>query len=216
MSKARHKSRRPKGKRHKRIPIHQKELVIQLKSMGLTYNEVANRAKLGYATCEWICTKWAKDNPDSVKTARAQAMEALAGKLNEKALLALDHITPDSLTHDRIVRRDEDGNVTAVIHSGPTALQSATAAGILLDKSEKAMDKAAIMRGETPDTLGPGSLHALLDSIKGRMTRLTQVNADIDTGAIQAHIIELEDRVSAEDNYTQVEIIEEDSDEVQE
>jgi hypothetical protein len=197
MSKARHKSRRPKTKRNRRIPTHQKELVVQLREMGHTYNEIANKAKLGYGTVENICTKWAPANPDNVKKARAEAMEQLAAVANEKAKMALDHITPDSLTHDRIVHTDDEGNITGVSHSGPTAMQIATASGILIDKSQKLQDRAAIMRGETPASLGPGTLTALLESIKGKVTRLSQYNADIDTGAIQAHIIELEDRADA-------------------
>jgi hypothetical protein len=150
MSKERHKSRRPEHKRHRRIPLETKELCIQLKHMGYKYNDIALRTHLGYSTIENICTEWAMSNPESVKAARAKALEELAGRLTEKAVLAIESITPDSLTHDRIVHKDKDGNITGVSHSGPTGQQIAITAGVLLDKVTALEGKAAVLRGEQP------------------------------------------------------------------
>jgi len=191
MSKERHKSRRPKSKMHRRIPLETKELCIQLKHMGYKYNEIAQKTLLGYSTIEHICNEWALSNPESVKVARAKALEELAGRLTEKAVLALDSITPDSLTHDRIVHKDKDGNITGVSHSGPTGQQIAITAGVLLDKVTALETKAAALRGETPLALSPDSFGALLESIKGRVTKLTAINANADLSGITARIVEL-------------------------
>ena len=192
MSKKRHRSRRPKGQRHKRILNSVKEEIVQLKAMGMKINDIVDKTNIGYSTVQHICTVWAPNNPDRVKKARAKAFEELAERVTEKAIQALDHITPDSMTHDRVVTKNKDGVVTSVAHSGPNAPQLAVTAGVLIDKGLLLTDKAAVLRGETPDTLDPSNFEALLESIKGRVTRLTEVRADIDTGAINARIIELE------------------------
>ncbi len=191
MSKERHKSKRPKHKFHRRIPLETKELCIQYKHMGLTYNQIADKTLLGYSTVENICSVWANNNPDNVKQARARALEELAGKLTEKAVLAIENITPDSLTHDRIVHYDEDGNITSVAHSGPTGQQIAITAGVLLDKVTALEAKASALRGETPLALSPDSFADLLQSVQGRITKLTAINANVDLSQIQARIVEL-------------------------
>lgn len=193
MSHTRYKSRRPKNKARHKIKPETKELIIQLKAMGLTYNQIVEKTTIGYATCEYIVTKWAPNNPEVVKIARAKALEELASKVNEKAILALEHITPDSLTHDRIVHKDAEGNVTGVSHSGPTGQQIAITAGVLLDKSAALEQKAAQLRGIDQTTLGPSNVTSLLESIKGRVKRLTEINANLDLSQINAKIVEFED-----------------------
>ena len=195
MSKHRHRSRRPKGQKKRRILNSVKEEVIQLKAMGLKYNDICDKTNLGYSTVEHIVTKWAPNNPDRVLKARAAAMEALAERVSEKALLAIESMTPDSMTHDRVEQLDKEGNVVSVQHSGPTGPQLAVMAGILVDKQIILTDKASQLRGEGPELLNPTDFAALMASITERVTRLTEVKADFDTGAIQARIIELKEQV---------------------
>jgi hypothetical protein len=122
-------------------------------------------------------------------------MEALAERVSEKALLAIESMTPDSMTHDRIETKDAQGNVVAVQHSGPTGPQLAVMAGILVDKQIILTDKASQLRGEGPELLNPTDFAALMASIAERVTRLSEVKADIDTGAITARIIELKEQI---------------------
>lgn len=197
----RHKSRRPKTRHRKKLTIAEKEKVLQLRYEGYTYNEIALRTNFGYSTIETICTKWPDTNPENVKAARARAAEALALKMTEKAILALDHITPDSLTHDRIEHYDANGKLTGVSHSGPTGLQNSTTAGILVDKAHAMQDRAAQLRGEAPKSLGPSDFAGLLDSIRGRVSRLTHLNANLDTGAIEARIVEIENNNAIPADY---------------
>lgn len=207
MSKERHKSKRPKQKFHRRIPIATKELCVQYKHMGLTYNQIADKTLLGYSTVENICSVWANNNPDSVKQARAKALEELAGKLTEKAVLAIDNITPDSLTHDRIVHYDKEGNVTGVSHSGPTGQQIAITAGVLLDKVTALEAKASALRGETPLALSPDSFAELLKTVQGRITKLTSINANVDLSQIQARIVELSATPEGEADWEEIQSV---------
>jgi len=198
MSKYRHRSRRPKDKNKRRILNSVKETCVQLKSMGLTYNEIADKTNLGYSTIYHICNVWAPQNPDRVKQARARALEELAGLVSKKAMEALDHITPDSMTHDRIVQRNANGDITGVQHSGPNSLQLSTQAAILIDKSLVLNDKAGSLRGESPELIGPADFAQLLGSIQDRIKYLTNVKADLVTGELQARIIEFQDKVNTD------------------
>jgi hypothetical protein len=172
--------------------------------MGMTYNEICDKTTLGYGTVEYICTKWAPANPEPVKIARAKALEALAERVNEKAMLAISHITPDSLTHDRIEHYDKEGKLVGVSHSGPTGQQIALTAGILIDKVKVLEDKAAVLRGETPNDLGPDSFAALLESINGRVHKLTQINANLDLSAITTRIVEFQAAIPEGEDYIPV------------
>jgi len=195
MSRKKHRSRRPPGQKKKRILNSVKEEVVQLKAMGLKYNDIADKTNLGYSTIEHICTKWAPNNPDRVKLARARAMEALAERVSEKALLAIESMTPDSMTHDRVEHHNAEGTLIGVSHSGPTGPQLAVMSGILVDKNILLLEKAAKLRGEDQELLNPTDFAALISRIGDRVTRLTEVRADIDTGAIQARIVELSDQI---------------------
>lgn len=212
MSHTRHRSKRPKTKHHRRIPPETKELIIQMRAMGMTYNQIADKTCIGYASIENTCTKWAQSNPEPVKAARARALEALAERVNEKAVLALEHITPDSLTHDRVEHYDAEGKLVGVSHSGPTGQQIALTAGILLDKATGLEQKAIAMRGGTPLEYTPDSFAKLLDSISSRVTRLTQINTTADLSGIQARIVEFKNAVpdhSIPEDYVVVEDAEE-------
>ena len=200
MSSEKHRSRRPAKDHHRKIHPSIKETCLQLRAMGHTYNEIAKKTTLGFGTVEYICTKWADAQPEVVKRARARAMEELAARVNEKAVMALNQITPDSLTHDRIEHFDDSGKLVGVSHSGPTGQQIAVAAGILLDKAKVLEDKAAILRGESPTALSPDSFGALLNSINGRVSRLTQLNANIDLSGITARIVEFENMGTPDKN----------------
>ena len=192
--KSRHKSRRPKTQQKRPILNSVKETAVQLRAMGHTYNEIADKTNISYQSVENILKKWAPNNPERVKKARAKALEELAGELTAKAREALDHITPDSMTHDRVVRRNEAGEIIAVQHSGPNGLQLTTQAGILIDKAMSVQDKAAQLRGENTGTLGPSDFAQLIETINGRINRLTDLKVDFDAGKLQAQVIELADR----------------------
>lgn len=181
MSTKRHKSRRPKAHHHKRIPNRIKEEVLQLRAMGHTRNEVAVKTLLGYSSIEYIEAQ-AKNDPEMMRKARAGALIALAGRVNEKALLALEKVTEDSLTHDRVEVRDKEGKLVAVNHSGPNGAQIATAVGILVDKSEKLQDRADQLLAGTEGALTPEKIGELLDSVKGRISRLS---LHTDMGGVQ-------------------------------
>lgn len=191
MSKNRNKSRRPKNKRHRRIPIETKELVLQYRSLGVTINDIAKKTLLSYPTVEYILRRYHSESPESAKIARAKALDVLAAKVNEKALMALDHITEDSVTHDRVVTYNEDGTIKSISHSGPTGQQIALTAGILLDKAAQMDQRAAVLRGEAPLELGPDGFEALKSSILGRISKLTEISGDINMGTFKARVLEL-------------------------
>jgi len=48
-----------------------------------------------------------------------------------------------------------------------------------------------VLRGEKPLALSPDSFAELLQSVQGRITKLTTINANIDLSQIQARIVEL-------------------------
>ena len=170
MVKYKTKSRRPKNRHHKKITISEKENALKLRAMGFTRNKTAEKTNLSYSTVEMIERK-AKDDPELVKRARAQAMLEMAGQVNEKVQTALDQITPDSLRHDRVEVHNADGKLVEVKHSGPNGAQIATAAGILIDKADKLQENADKLLGGESGALTPDNITSLLDSVKGRISQ---------------------------------------------
>lgn len=192
-------SKRKESKHHHNLSIPVKEDIHKLRALGFTYNSIASKLGISYATVEYWLKK-AKNDPDIIKAARAKAYEEMAGEVTEKAREALQHITPDSLTHDRVVHYDEHGNVKSVAHSGPTGQQIALTYGILQDKAAQLLDRADTIRdGGARGALNPADLKALLESAGGSIKRLQMLNVDIDgLSAVEAQFSELSGQIDAE------------------
>lgn len=203
MSSRRPKSRRRANKKRKPIPIATREEVVMYREMGLKLREICDRTNLGYGTVEYILKK-ARDDDDLIKRARAQALEKASSVALEKAMAALEHITPDSLTHDRVVRTDDDGNITSVQHSGPTGQQIAVTAGVLLDQAAKQQDRAAMLRGKGPEQLSPDNVKQLIASIGGRIKRLQLLDIDIDAESLQARVAQVSSELGMDNESVEV------------
>ena len=195
--KEKHKSRRGERKgRHLRTT--EKLEIVKCRDMGMTINETANKVQCAYQTVEGVMKNWVPQNLERVRDARVAALEELAVEMQKKANLAVGCITEDSLTHDRIVTKDEDGNITSAIHSGPTGMQIATVAGIMTDKVMKLRDKADDIRlGQTPEAgVTLDSIAELVKSIQGRANKLS-VTVDIEgiTGNLEKVGVDLQQKV---------------------
>lgn len=191
MSRYRPKSRRNKKKANHKLTPLQKQEIITLREMGYTYKAICEKTMIGYGTVEYTCTK-AKFDPEVVKKARAEAMERAARVTMEKATQALEAITPDSLRHDVVVHKNEDGSIKEVKHFGQSALQNATTFGILADKATKFADRADQLHGLTPSPLSPANLGQLVENLGERVRKITQTT-EIEFGDLS----ELEKRIEA-------------------
>jgi hypothetical protein len=184
-----------------------RETAVMYREMGLTLREIADKTLLGYSTVEKILRD-AKDDPELVKKARARMLDELAAEAMQKAKAALNNITPDSLTHDRVERRNADGELIAVQHSGPTGQQIATTFGILADQSGKIQHRADELRGTAVDTLSPDTVRQLIESIGGRIKRIKLMDIDVDTDALQARVTELGASLGYEEEEADYEVVE--------
>lgn len=190
---------RPPEKYHRNLSLPVREDIHKLRALGWSYNNIAHELGISYGTVEYHLTK-AKTAPDVIKAARAKAYEQMAGEITEKARGALDKITPDSLTHDRVVQYGPDGEIKSVQHSGPTGQQIAITAGILLDHANKLQDRADFINdGGAQGALNPGDLKALLDSVGGSIKKLQVLNIDIDgLRGMEAQFDTLSQQIEAE------------------
>jgi len=190
--------RLPKKHRHN-LSLSKREEIIKLRALGTTYNEIAAKVGCSYQTVEYQLRR-AKHEDDVIKRARAKAYEEMAGQITEKAQQALDKITPDSLTHDRVERRDAEGNLVSVQHSGPTGQQIAVTAGILLDQASKLQDRADRLNDrDIGGDLNPANLRQLVESVGGSIKRLQFLNVDIEgLSSLQDRVAELGDRLEAD------------------
>lgn len=192
---------RSKGQR---LTVPEKETILAYRYQGMTYNEIAKLIGCSYEAVEYTVNVWAPKSPEKVKLARAKAAEHVADLATNRAILALDAITEDSLKHDRIEHYNDAGELTSVAHSGPTGLQAATTVGILVDKTEKLRAIGHDLReGRGNTALGPGDMAALLDQIKGRVARISALQVDFDGESVLARANELGGAVEAE--FTEVE-----------
>ena len=203
--KAKHKSRR--GERKNRHLTNSERLeIVKCRDMGMTINETANKVQCAYQTVEHTMKNWVPKNADRVRDARVASLEELAITMQKKANLAVACITEDSLTHDRIVTRDEDGNIIAAVHSGPTGMQIATVAGIMTDKVMKLRDKAdSIRESQNPDrAITLDSISELVESIRGKAEKLS-VNIEIDgiTEKLAAAGVDLQ-QAAVEAQFTEI------------
>jgi DNA-binding transcriptional MerR regulator len=186
----------PLSKRKTQGPLTDKEKlkIIQMRDMGFTLKEITEDIGCNFNTTRHVLKTWAPGNTELVRHARADLLEEFAGKLLGKASQALDYITPESMTHDRVEVRDDEGNLVEVKHSGPTGFQNSNIVGHLTERALKLRESAAALRGEKVEE-GPKNIAdvgALLDSIGKRAKSL---NIDI-------QLEELREEVEAE--YTVV------------
>ncbi len=187
MSKYRPKSRRRKNKAGKQIKPIAREEVLILREMGLTLPEVCNKTLLGYGTVVKIISD-AENDSDAIRIARAKALERASGMVMEKAAMAFDHLTPDSLKHDRIEELDDAGNLVRVHHSGATAQQIVTTGSIALDQSIKMQKRAEELRANRTETLTPETVRDLLKDIKGSVVRIKMMDVEFDASAVEQQL----------------------------
>jgi hypothetical protein len=200
--KTKHYVQAAKGPGYRMTPEERCEVLV-LRHMGFTYPQIADKIGCSSEAANRTVNQWAKKNPDVVGTALAEAKDRMALELLKKGKLAIDYITPDSLTHDRIEVKDEDGNLIAVHHSGPTALQNATAAGILLDKANALRADAIDLRSGGDGTgYSPDSIRELVKSLGGRVERIKKLQIEYETDEVdqllKAVEAEFEDITDAE------------------
>lgn len=170
--------------------------------MGLTLKVICNKTQLAYNTVRDIIKK-ADNDPEMLQRARARALEEAAMQVNEVAMGVLQHITPDSLTHDRIVIKDENGKVIEVKHSGPTGQSNAITFGVLTDKAHKMQERAEELRGGGHVKLSPDTLSALLDGLSTRIGNIETLNVNIDLGGLKDRVSTLQSNI-VEADYTEV------------
>lgn len=151
----------------KELKVSEKMTVVQMVDMGITHKEIAKSVGCCEQTVGYIIKNWVPKHPDEVRVARASALREYAQRFRGKALEALESVTKDSMTHDRIEVRNAKGEIVAVNHSGPTGMQIMTVAGIAIDKSLKLEETAAQLLGDgslgAPDSAE--SVAALVSSI---------------------------------------------------
>ena len=156
----------------------EKMKIIQLRDIGLPQNEIAHEIGCSRQTVIYTLKNCAPANVESVKKARADVLAEYAGKLMAKATEALDHITPESMTHDRIEVFDEKGELIEVKHSGPTGFQNSNIAGQLINQALKMQDKELELRGERVES-GPSGIEDVSKLLESIGKRATSLNIDI-------------------------------------
>jgi len=162
--------------------------------MGFNQREIAEQVGCSYSCVRYTLKNWAPANTEAVRAARADVLEEFAGKLLGKASEALDHITPESMTHDRIEVRDESGALTEVKHSGPTGFQNSNIVGHLAAQALKLRETASDLRGEKKES-GPTNIGDVGDLLESIGKRAKSLNIDI-------QLDDLREEVEAE--YTDV------------
>lgn len=129
------RKRLPKGKMQgKKLSEIQREGIIQLYAITGNKREVARQMSVSERTVHNVLND-AKTQHE-LAAARAQATQELAGKAHAKASMLLDSITEDDLKNERIEIKDEAGNITKILNTGPTLMQKVTAGAIMVDKTK--------------------------------------------------------------------------------
>lgn len=191
----------------KHLSNRKKTDIVQFKEMGITHRDIAKRIGCSEQTVEYTLYTWAPSRPDDVKLAHARALREMASKVTEKAMLAFECVTKDSMTHDRIEVRDGGGNLTAVNHSGPTGFQNASAGTQMSKQAQDLLDRAeALENPEAQSENTADGLAALLESIKGRATSL---HLDIDLTGMEKRL----EAAGVEIADADYEVVDEDSEE---
>jgi hypothetical protein len=194
---ARQKSNRGrKTLQRKELMTAEKMTIVQLKDMGYTHGQVAKEVGCCEQTVVYTLKNWVPKHPEEVRVARANAVLAYAQKFRGKALEAMENVTKDSMTHDRIEVRDADGNITEVKHSGPTGMQIMTVAGIAIDKALK-LDEVAqniLNESELDTTDSAESVAALVANIAKLSGKLK----------IEVDLTAIEDNSSVEADYEDI------------
>ncbi len=186
---------RAKNKR-KKLSNREKIDIIQWREMGLTYNQIANRAKRSYQAVESVVTKWAPDNPDKVKLARMRALEQMASVMGSKANEVMESLVPEMLQHDRVERRDENGQVIAITHSGLTANQLANTVDKFTQLQLGMLDRAGALEkelsGADNEDVSAEGLAALTANILS-MAKNLNISIDLGSGEVVGDDADYED-----------------------
>lgn len=160
--------------RGKALSAVDKEIVLQAFAVSGSRKKVAEVVGLSYESVCRIIAEARRDN--SLAKARAEASEALAGRIHEKALNALDGITPEDFVTTKIEIKDANGNVTGHRTEGPSLMQKVTALAILVDKESAISQHIAALREQAGGTAGgiplPGDIASALDAIRNKVSRL--------------------------------------------
>jgi len=180
----------------------EKLIIVQKRDMGFDMREIAEDIGCHYQTVRYVRKNWAPANTEAVRAARADLLEEAAGRFLGKSMEALEYITPDSMKHDRIEVKDENGKVIEVRHSGPTGFQNSNIVGHLAAQALKLRDAAAALRGEKVEE-GPKNIAdvgALLDSI-GKRAKSLNIDIQLDDlrDEVEATFEEVEDADSSEE-----------------
>ena len=134
------KKRLPRGTRQGQpLTDVQREGIIQVYAITGNKRETARQLGVAESTVYKILKDLQK-TPSTIRNARAQATQDLAGRAHRAAEEILDSIGPADFESGRIVQKDKDGNVTSVKLWGPSLLQKVTSVGILADKTRTLQD----------------------------------------------------------------------------
>jgi len=170
--------------RGKALSVVDREIVLQAFAVSGSRKKVCEVVGLSYMTVCKIVQEARKDT--SLAKARANAGEALAGKIHDRALLALDNLTPADFKTTRIELHDKDGNLTGIKEIGPSLMQKVTALAILVDKEAAISQHIATLREAAGGSTGiplPSDVQSTIDAIRTRVSRLRILDVQFDQQA---------------------------------
>jgi hypothetical protein len=165
----------PKGSmRGKKLTPVQKEMIVQQFALCGNKSEVARNMSVSYPTVLSVLKEAETDS--SLKKARTQALEEVAGKVHQKTTQIIDSITPEDMESGLIKQYDEEGQLKSVKAYGPSLMQKVTSAAILTDKMKViAETKEAINKDQQTDNLAmplPQDVESAIAAIGDRVKRL--------------------------------------------
>lgn len=170
--------------RGKALSAVDKEIILQSFAISGSRKKVAEVTGLSYESVCRIISAARQEN--TLAPARAAASEALAGKIHERALTAIDNLTPEDFKTERVITRDAEGNITKVQEFGPSLMQKVTALAILVDKEAAITSHIAALRATTASGGGiplPGDVQSAIDAIRGKVARLRFLDVQFDQQA---------------------------------
>lgn len=170
--------------RGKALSTVDREIILQAFAISGSRKKTCEVVGLSYITVCRIIAEARKDN--SLSKARANASEALAGKIHDRALLALDNLTPADFKTTRIELKDKDGNLTGVKEIGPSLMQKVTALAILVDKEAAISQHIATLRESAGGNAGiplPSDVQSTIEAIRSRVSRLRILDVQFDQQA---------------------------------
>lgn len=178
MSKHRPRTRRRKNQRKRNLTPIQRNEVLVLREMGMTYPAICTKTQLSYGTVTDVCRK-SQSDPAELQKIRGEALLRAAKDTFTKGLAARDAITPEDLVQERINVRDNDGNLVDIRLRGPSPLQNATTFGIFMDQASKMQTRGDVLMTGGKPPLDPEHLLNLMGSLAGRISAL-RIEVDVD------------------------------------